>query len=60
MRMKFMRILPEMWALTGLDLHLEHCVGQQLAHHPFHANYVVFGHVKISDSFSVIKTICSK
>ena len=40
--------------------HPEHSVGQKLPDSTFNFDYIVFGHVKISGSLSVIKIECSK
>ena len=45
--------------MTGLDLHSEHGIGQQLLDHTFNSYYIIFCHVNISGSFSVIKIMCS-
>ena len=45
--------------MTGLNFHSEHGVGQQFFDHTFHSDYIIFCHVNISGSFSVIKIMCS-
>ena len=45
--------------MAGLDFHSEHGIGQELLYHTFNSDYIIFCHVNISGSFSVIKIICS-